>query len=445
MNFIDTLLWLENLDKEREFLVTENTSNKKGRFLIKKEAEGLCFKLGFPIDESFFQKDSKFSLTDNKVNLRINNFILKGILPETKFEGYIFESKNFDSEKKNYYRLLTRLNSWFYLDFLEKNKKEFKVVLNNIEFSISQKIFNSNSKSYLLIESFDILTLEEFKHITNSILWSVGFLKGHCIREEQIFFQSETLNWDQNVNFFSRLSLKSKILEKPITNTTGEYRDFIEDENFDFDTIDSKMSDKSLEKLISLLNANHNTFGAIVLLFESFNNSYTTRPSTLFIVLEILIEEISKVINPQKIKAINVRDNAIKTIEKYKSKIKLDDYNLLKKSINEIDKKLSQNNIKIESVFKSLQVTLSVEERVIIGKRNKFFHGKLINDLLTIKNEEDYTKIEKEYQYLTYRLYTMISKLILKFIGFEGYIINHSKLREKHYEKNLDEDYFIKI
>jgi hypothetical protein len=81
-----------------------------------------------------------------------------------------------------------------------------------------------------------------------------------------------------------------------------------------------------------------------------------------------------------------------------------------------------------------------------LGKRNDFLHGRLFPRDKAIKKEEDYVDLELEYHYLSQRIHTLISKLILKYIGYDGFIVNHAKLREIQSGKTFDdEDYFIKI
>lgn len=442
MKFPEILLWLENLVVERKFTLHEVKNNSDGEFLVKKTKQGLCFHLGFPVHKLFFEEDSKFILK-NDYTLRINHFRLTDSLFNKKFQASIYESKNFSDSGTFYHQLLSEIKSSFYIDFLKGNKRDFKVFLNNSGFRISET--SSGKNNYLVIESLSKITFEEFKHSSNSILFSIGFIKGQYVREEQLFFQSQSDDWVNITGFYVRTSSKSMLLEKPFSKQPKEYSNFIEDENFDFDSKSTTIDEKELEKITLLLNSNGRFFTAISILFDSFRNSLITRPSILFVVLETVIEEISKMVQPKKIEAIKIKDGAKKVLEKYKLKIEEKDYDYLVNAINEIDKKLSQNNKKIESVFELLNLELSIEEKKVIGKRNKFFHGKIIDTQISINNEDEYVILEKEYLYLSYRLYNLISKLLLKYIGFEGYLVNHAKLREKYYNKNLEEEYFIKI
>ncbi len=443
MNFNEILIWIENFSNGKKFTLQEINSNTDGEFIVKKTEKGLCFHLGFPVHKLFFEENLKFILKNDFITLRINHFILTNSLYDKKFQAYIYESKNFSGSGIFYHRLLSEIKSLFYIDFLKENKREFEILLNNCGFRISQTFYNKNN--YLVIESLNKITFEEFKHSSNSILFSIGFIKGQYVREEQLFFQSQSNDWINIIGFYVRTSSKSMLLEKPFTKKPEEYSNFIEDENFSFDSKSTTINEKELEKIISLLNSNERFFTAISILFDSFSNSLITRPSILFVVLETLIEEISKIKEPKKIKAIKIKDGAKQILEKYKSTIEKEDYDNLVNAVNEIDKKLSQNNKKIESVFTLLNIELSTEERKVIGKRNKFFHGEIIDTKMSVKNEEDYMILEKEHLYLSCRLYNMISKLLLKYIGFEGYLLNHAKLRDKYYNKNLDEEYFIRL
>jgi hypothetical protein len=113
--------------------------------------------------------------------------------------------------------------------------------------------------------------------------------------------------------------------------------------------------------------------------------------------------------------------------------------------VENIDNKLTNNAVHFEQTLRSLGMNYSNEERNILNKRNDFFHGRIIPNSHQIESEEEFINLERKYNYYSLRLYVLISKILLKKIGFDGYFINYPKIFEDDNEMNLKESYFIKL
>lgn len=118
----------------------------------------------------------------------------------------------------------------------------------------------------------------------------------------------------------------------------------------------------------------------------------------------------------------------------------------LKRRLNEINKPINKKHLtnieKLTQPFEQLGIHLTSHDIDIIEHRNDLLHGNILIDRDEFKDED------KTNLYLTYvsaKLFTLISKLILKSIGYDGYVYNQAKYLEKHMKIKTDEEYFEKI
>ena len=78
----------------------------------------------------------------------------------------------------------------------------------------------------------------------------------------------------------------------------------------------------------------------------------------------------------------------------------------------------------------------------IIEHRNDLLHGNI-----SLENDDKQTdeNINLYMAYVSAKLFTLISKLILKSIGYDGYVYNNAKYIEKHLNISTEEEYFERI
>ena len=117
----------------------------------------------------------------------------------------------------------------------------------------------------------------------------------------------------------------------------------------------------------------------------------------------------------------------------------------MRRRINEINKPVNFNRLtnaeKLRAPFDQLKIKLSEAEEKAIDYRNYLLHG---NILMNNETERTSEEIDNHMLYISAKLYTLISKLILKSCGYKGYVINHSKLYEQD-GINSTEEYFEEI
>ncbi|XCF06875.1 hypothetical protein ABI125_03195 [Tamlana crocina] len=448
MNFIETLLWLETYKGKKSFTLIELNSGEKFEVEQKENVDCFVFPIHVtsPLYKKIYSEESRFAISSEKIIIKVKNYTIdwSSDFLVRDLRVYMFESDNFDRNKNCFYRLLCPIKSSFYvINLNHAHTDEFNLNLKKANIHIYST--DSDNERYLVVESKSELNYTEFIHYANSILFTLGFLSGNLIKGEELIFQSEDASWNLCDGFFRRKLKKVSKCYQPITSTPTQYSNFITNKDYDFESKASYLEPEKIGDLIDLLAANGNYFVAIKLLLEIGDISFVNRPSTLYVVLEIIVDEIVKNGSKPFVEKVLIKQKSLDLLSKYKSKIEDRDYKELQNAINEIDKKLAQNNKKYEEAFKVFDLELNLEDKRCLNKRNQFFHGRVVPRNILIKNEDNYVELELEYYSLTQRLFTLISKLILKKVKFNGYVINHSKMRENQSNRVFDEEYFVKI
>ncbi|MEP1490217.1 MAG: hypothetical protein ABJK28_17495 [Algibacter sp.] len=448
MNFKDTLLWLETYKKKSGFLITELNSKTDVYLELKENSDCFIFPVNVtsPFYKKIFNDTSRFLISDNEMRIEVNNYNLesgKDFLHK-HFKAYIFQSEFFDKEDKYLYRLLCPIQSSFYILNLNSEHSD-KLELKFDDANLNVFTSSSDNENYLVLESNNMLLYREFIHLANSTLFVLGFLSGNLIKGEELVFQTKDKSWKECNGFFRRKLKKSIKCYQPITSTPTQYSNFIKDKNYNYKQKISYLEQNKIGEFVGLVVKNSNFFLALKLLLEIWNNSFVNRPSTLYVVLEIIVDEIVKGKSKTFIEKLLVKEKSLEILNKYEAVFDTKDFNFLNDAIGEIDKKLTQNNKKYEEAFKILEIQLNIEDKKCLNKRNQFFHGRVVPKNILINNEDDYVNLELEYYSLTQRLFTLISKLILKKVNYSGYVINHPKMREEQSKKSFNEEYFVNI
>lgn len=101
------------------------------------------------------------------------------------------------------------------------------------------------------------------------------------------------------------------------------------------------------------------------------------------------------------------------------------------------------NNDKLISCFKKLNIELFKEDLTGIKARNKLLHGNIPN----YRNKKNHTIRDKDLDlhYTSIRIYTLLNMLILKYVGYNNYVINFSKIYETNIGYMVDEEFYRKV
>jgi hypothetical protein len=128
-------------------------------------------------------------------------------------------------------------------------------------------------------------------------------------------------------------------------------------------------------------------------------------------------------------------ENLLKTLKG--NSLNEDQCRILANKINNLNQPTNRDSL--IAPFTKLGYSLNSNEIKCIDNRDRFLHG----SLPVKSNDED--ENFKELYFNSITIHKLIYILILKLIGFEGYIINYPKLHEEVTGKPLDESLFLKI
>ena len=454
MGVVEIFKWIYSFEEETKVDLHETASDLKGEVILSKNENGLIFNLGFPDYKLLFQNQTNFIISHNSYKIKSLHFLDK--IDRKNWLArycnvYMFSSLIFNEEEEKYHSYYSKITSSSILAiFIYKlGLKELTISIKNLKFKITTCSINPEIKyNFLCIECDSKISFKLFKHYVNNIIVSLGFITGRFYKNEEFYFQSINLDFSENTNFFYRNSEKKYSFPKPITRTPSEWawkfkNDFELNEELE-QKWSSQVDNSVFSSLVELLIEKPRLYFAIRMLFDFYYTPQISRVSLMFVILETLCEELNT--KEFKIEKEFKKENGLLTLKRIKKKISDEDLIILQDIIENIDSKLTNNVVHFEQTIKSLKLNLTNEERKILVNRNEFFHGRIIPVSHKINTEEDYSSLEFKYDYYSLRLYVLVSKILLKKSGFEGYLINYPKLFEENNEMNLKkESYFTKL
>ena len=213
--------------------------------------------------------------------------------------------------------------------------------------------------------------------------------------------------------------------------------------NYDLRTL----SKKEFSTLYKVTLENDTFLAILLLMLESSESSLLLRPGGYSIILESLSSII--VGNNDKINPITSRPDAkkfrlelLEVLKNYEDNEYFRDIETLKGRINNINQ--ITNKEKLILPFKILEINLLDEDIKIINSRNDFLHGR-IPDYRNLGESRSIKEKDNDLYYASVRFYTIINMLVLKFIGYESYVLNFAKIFEKETTYLVKEDYYRKI
>jgi len=301
----------------------------------------------------------------------------------------------------------------------------------------------NNEISYFVIENLVPISLDDFEKDSYAIQKGIGFLIGYMPGGENYIFSEENF-------IYRRLSRKSlKSIFYPVTSNPYS-KLHKEKEIADSYYRKLKLIPKEvISDFVTQLRNNEDYAVAIIFLMEVTHlKSVVSMPGVFSVILESLANiiitkqcELEKLITNKKVFE-NIKTDLNKVIDSYTCKIGEYAEVKIRRRINELNKPINPNRLtnaeKLRVPFDQLKIKLSKEDEKAIDFRNDLLHG---NILMNDDSKRTSKEIDNKMLYASAKLYTLISKLILKNSGYNGYVINLAKF----YDKTSDEDHFEEI
>lgn len=319
-------------------------------------------------------------------------------------------------------------------------------------------LFRDKTSCYLVIDSTIPVQLEDFRKVVVSITHAFGFLFGDLYMDEGILLSSATVQFDsiENVWFSTyRESIYSGYAvyttnPYSIYNVTGQTREEI-DNNIEeikewYEKI-KEFDDDLFSKLCTKFYDSEPFSRAAIVVLQANTLALEIKGSAYSIAMEaitaVMIEEndlkIPKPIPDDTVAKSLVKEFMDKVEELFPKKdpATKDIYSILKTRISNLNK--PTNADKLKKPFELFGYLLKDYEKEVIKHRDVFQHGGLPGD------PDSPDAVFKDVYYSCMVLHRLIVILVLKYIGFSGYIINYPQLHKHITAKDLSEDLLYKI
>jgi hypothetical protein len=321
-----------------------------------------------------------------------------------------------------------------------------RVTIETREYDVTQ--IKDENRGYYVFDCLQDQTFEDFSDACYSIQQAIGFINKLMVGGERFVFDDSGEFYYSNYIRPTLRGLYSPVFSNPFSKLDIE-RSFAEE-------MVGKLSRISLENLSSLATRIHQNpvFSVVILIILESTSiaSLLLIPSSFAVIIEQLskhlnVEEVGldKPIDDPELEA-TIIEELHQVIDKNKKDLTPETILKLKRRLNGINrptnKKALTNNEKLTRPFEQLDIELTLHDISIIEHRNDLFHG---NVLLNTNQSRDEETTNLYMAYVSAKLFTLISKLILKSSGYGGYIYNQAKYLESKLGLKTNEQYFDKI
>lgn len=458
LKFIDRLISLKKVkvelveNKEIDaFLIRE-----KEMFLLQikarlMEGEYENSELSFILDEAIY-KTKKFRSTSKHTELKVD----KTVDFETTIELNRFQSENFKQYGlyKTFFQTDLKEISTFHREFEtvthQRNGKEYfydciRVQINNKTYDVTQLKYKD--KGFYIFDCLQKQSYDEFSKVCFSIQQAIGFINKLMVGGEKFTFDEIG-----NCYYSNYIRPAMKGMYSPITTNPYSYLGIEESVAEFYLNKLTRITLTNFSNLVYKIHTEPEFSVAILAILEATSiRSLLIIPSAFAVIVEQLTKHLSiketgleKPIN-DKILTNKIINELHKVIDNNSETLSVSNILKLKRRLNEINKPINKEHLtnieKLTQPFEQLKIHLTLNDIAIIKHRNDLLHGNILLDSDEFKDEN------KTSLYLTYvsaKLFTLISKLILKSIGYDGYVYNQAKYLEKYLKIKTDEEYFEK-
>lgn len=446
----------------------QNTTTYKCKIDDCKLEEDCTFRLNkqdrqiiFTSSSNYFEKQGKLItvcfFTDD-VNYKCEDSIIKSISFDLPIPVYTVDLSNIKKgTPSKYFRMLLPIDNslnlinlfdtcGYRIDKYGVSSGLMIVNSETCEYHIYEEKFHN--QLYLIIDSMNEITYDAFYNYTLNILLALGVLTGSFIQDQCYIISSEDNNFEQ-LNYFEFKPLRES---KKATYNVLPTNPHLYFEPKDADSKRDMMAHINSEQFLTLINCMTESkilFNALFIFVESYSYPLDTKPACLSVVLEGLYQFLEKRID-DKFRPIKDLNQADKLRNDLLSK--LTDYEpyfeptygktTIQNKINDLNK--LSNTAGFQKAFELFNIQLKEYEKETLKNRNSFLHcNEKIYDkhILTKSYPEEFANIYFTEENLTKLLYI----LILKIIGYEGYVVNIPRINSDIFETVKDEDLLIKI
>ena len=369
-----------------------------------------------------------------------------------------FEAGNFQDREDEYFenkrlRLIIPTNVEPEFDLFQSKRLHIagttyfsgllEVKINNKNYHIFKHKNDDSKESFLIVDSLEENTFDEFKKYTSAIILSYGFITGKLFQDEYYYqvlrCQDDYIHIDSTAYFKKEASIiNGAEIFSPIE--FEQYLDYFKKKHL-FDLEKLRLSPIIFSNICEKVLNNVPLSRSIKLILEATQTKLLLlKAGILSIALETITGFVSDE-NEKKMKPIADKKLSKKIIEKFKEVVNeyesfISDYgkNILTSKIDNINS--PTNSKKLSKPFEIYNLKLSKTELEILNHRNKFLHG------TSPFEEEDLQNKDSDIAFISKKLLTLCNSLILKYCGYSGHTIDYSGYHQLRWENKVTEHLF---
>lgn len=391
-------------------------------------------------------------------NIRFDNFFPAHIRVTSTNEVDFFYTAGFSKTSPYYYRLIVPLEKNldfnfqltrmpFVSDFGIMSSLGTRTTINGDVFQVC--VFKDPKDNYYLsVESKVEHPFEIFSNKAHAIINGLGFMTGHLAGNAGWYFAYRTQEMKDPAYFYHN-PMRDHIHGSytPVnTNPSAWVHDRVEAKRLHDLKFLKPVSPEVFSNLCQQLFDSLAFSAAVLLLLESSVASLVFMPGGYAIVLESLADymtpEEKEDLAPMKpALSRKVREKLSAVINEECKDITEEKRNILLGKIGQINQ--VTNRSRLRSPFDRLKIPLNERDLQLINTRNDFLHGR-IPDLTEAGDDRSTERKNKDLYYAAMRFYTLLGRLILGWVGYDNYVLNHAKIQEYYTRILLDEDYYLK-
>lgn len=414
---------------------------------------------------------SEVEIQTNRFNLLVEKIFINSIQFPKYVKGVFgsYKQKGFKIDNKYSYRLIIpipkKLNFHYFVSPKSFSDKLMEysyctgIKLNNIDFDLY--CYEKDEAIYAIIDTYENISFSNFSDLAHSILISYGFITGNFIQNEGFYFAYSDDKMEDPVQFCYK-ELRDSI-NSQYTPIYGNAYGYIDDKKIAekvYPTL-KILTQNQFSTLCEKVNNSIEFASVLILMLEASTSSLLSMPSGFSVSLEAITDLICTE-NEDKIRLLSkkqskeIRKELIQVLNSFQSKYneefkeEKEEVLRLKEVFSILQNKINSNLIqqpnrnKLRLPFEILKISLTKEDEQAIEHRNDFLHGRFyLND--NIQNMKEGNEAILEVYFISLRLYTLISAIIMKTIGFDNKIVNYPKIHENMFNKELNEEYFRQI
>ncbi|MCD2424325.1 hypothetical protein LQ567_16215 [Niabella pedocola] len=464
----NTIAFYNNLKKDAEGTILKGLGNAYNDTLAKITYRNKKFEILLENKGRRIRKVNQFGsfknvevhTPENRV-LCLKDFFIYSRSDKLKGTPEAISSKGFSDKTIGYHKVLIPVKKGF--DFFFILESRFFNIDENKQTRLGTTIYLDNEviemyldddeekNRFLVIQSRVKQAFRDFSWKVHIVAVALGYITGYYPGNECCFFICSHKSLDKISKF--RFQTRQKEINSVLFPTSANPFGWLsinkrDAEYFYKHKLLKKVSVDIFSALCKKMLASEDFFSVILLIIESNSTNLLLRPIGFSVALEAITDIITNE-TPERYLPITdkttsrtLRSDLSAVLDKYQGNEHVKDHKTLKGKIENINQ--MTNKEKLLAPFRALGINLDSTDEKIINSRNDFLHGR-VPDYRELGKSRKIEVQDQDLYYGSLSLYTLLSILLLRYIGFNGYVFNYPKIYEKETGYKCNQKYFRKV